>query len=111
MRRLIVAVLFAVVIALGVIQLILPGIAARQLRHRLERYGTVLAVQVHAFPAIELLWHHAERVVVRMANYHSSAGTLGSQLAQAGNVGTLDASAGELQAGLLTLRDATLTKR
>ena len=48
----------------------LPGIAAQRLRDRLSRSGRVLEVKVEAFPAIELLWHQADRVVVRMASYH-----------------------------------------
>jgi len=100
----------AVLAVLVAAQLALPGIAAQRLRDRLSRSGTVLAVQVHAFPAIELLWHHADRVVVRMQRYRSSTGGLGSTLAQAGDVGSLDASAAEVDVGLLTLRDARLHK-
>ncbi len=112
MRRIIaLAVAAVLVVVLGVAQLVLPGIAAQQLRDRLAQHGTVLEVTVSAFPAIELLWHQADRVVVRMADYRSSAGGLGSNLDQAADVGRLDASVGELSAGLLRLRDASLTKR
>lgn len=112
MRRLIVlasALLALVLLALA--QLVLPGIAEQQLRERLARSGTVLHVEVHAFPAVELLWHQADRVVIRMGRYRSSSSDLGSSLGQSADVGTLDASAGEVTAGLLTLRDATLRKR
>ncbi len=100
-----------VLVLLVVSQLVLPGIAADQLRDRLARNGQVLSVDVEAFPAIELLWHQADRVVVRMGNYRSGTGHLGSLLSQAADVGRLDASAQVLHAGLLTLRDATLSKR
>jgi hypothetical protein len=112
MRRIaaIVVVVLAVLI-LGVGQLVLPGIAAQRLRDRLAASGTVLSVEVHAFPAVELLWHHADRIVVRMQRYRSSPGPLGGLLGQAGDVGSIDASVGELDSGLLTLRDATLRKR
>ncbi len=104
---------FAVVVllVLGVGQLVLPGIAAQRVRDRLARNGTVLEVKVDAFPAIKLLWHQADSVVIRMGDYHSSASDLGSSLAQAGDAGSLDASATTVRAGLLTLRDATLRKR
>ena len=92
-------------------QLALPGIAADRLRDRLGKSGDVLSVQVHAFPAIELLWHHADRVVIRMGSYRSAVGSLGSMLGEAGGVGSLDASAAEFDAGLLTVRDAALRKR
>jgi hypothetical protein len=65
---------------------------------------------VHAFPAIELLWHRADRVVIRIGQYRSSSGRLGSLLDEAADVGTLDASATVITAGLLTLRDASLHK-
>ena len=94
-----------------VAQLVLPGIAARRLRDRLSRSGRVLEVKVEAFPAIELLWHQADRVVVRMARYHSTPGHLGSALAETSDTGSLYASVRQLQTGLLTLSNATLIKR
>jgi hypothetical protein len=89
---------------------VLPGIAAQRLRDRLAPSGHVLTVHVSAFPAIELLWHQADSVTVRLGDYRSSPGHLSSLLADAGNVSTLHASATELDTGLLTLRDATLIK-
>jgi hypothetical protein len=100
-----------VAVLLIVAQLVLPGIAAQRLRDRLSRSGQVLSVQVSAFPAIELLWHQADKVVIRMRQYSSNPGHLGSLLGEAGNVGSLDASATEFQSGLLTLRNASLRKR
>ena len=100
-----------VVLLLVIAQLVLPGMAAQSLRDRLGKSGKVLDVEVSAFPAIELLWHHADKVVVRMQQYRSNTGHLSSLLDEAGNVGTLDASADQLSAGLLTLRNASLRKR
>jgi hypothetical protein len=100
-----------VLILLGVAQLVLPGLATDRLRDQLSRHGRVLSVSVSAFPAIELLWHHADRVTVRMAGYSADTSSLGSSVAQAGDVGTLDASAATVSTGLLTLHDAELHKR
>jgi hypothetical protein len=100
-----------VVLVLGIGQLVLPGIAASMLRDRLARSGRVLAVSVSAFPAVELLWHSADKVVVRLASYRSDPGHLTSLLDEAGSVGTLDASVQTLDTGLLTLHDASLHKR
>lgn len=100
-----------VVVLLLVAQLVLPGIAAQRLRDRLARSGQVLEVTVSAFPAIELLWHHADSVVVRMASYQASPAKLPGTLDQAGSVGSLRASAQVFKDGLLTLHDATLVKR
>jgi hypothetical protein len=99
------------VILLLIPQLILPGIAADRLRDRLSKSGKVLDVQVSAFPAIQLLWNSADRVVVRLKSYHSNPGPLASLLNQASEVGSLDASAGELDTGLITLHNASLRKR
>lgn len=101
----------AVLVLLVIAQLVLPGVAEQRLRDRLRRSGRVIKVEVDAFPAIELLWHQADRVVVRMASYRSSARALSGTVAQVADVGSLDASAQEFHAGLLTLRDATLRKR
>jgi hypothetical protein len=112
MRRILaIAVAGVVVLVLVVAQLVLPGIAAQQLRDRLSRSGTVLSVEVHAFPAIKLLWHRADRVVIRLGRYRSATGPIGSLLSDAAHVGSLDASATEVYIGLLTVRDATLEKR
>ncbi len=111
MRRLVASgVVALVVVVLGVAQLVLPGIAEQQLRDRLEKNGQVLDVHVSAFPAIELLWHQADTVVVRLGHYRSEPGHLASLLDQASDVGTLTASATQLDTGLLTLQDATLSK-
>jgi hypothetical protein len=104
-------VVLVVVVLLVVAQLVLPGIAAHQIRSRLTPYGSVRSVDVHAFPAIKLLWHHADRVDVALASYRSGSGEVGSQLGDAGSVGTLNLSAATVDIGLLRLRNASLTKR
>ncbi len=112
MRRLIALALAGVVLALLVVgQLLLPGVAAQELRDDLEQSGTVLEVKVTAFPAIKLLWHKADTVVVRMGRYRSGASQLGDTLGRAVEAGSLTASAQELDVGPLTLRNATLRKR
>jgi hypothetical protein len=111
-RRLIaLGVVGAVLVVLVIAQLVLPGIAANRLRDQLSESGTVLSVKVSAFPAIELLWGHADSVVIRMARYQAGASQIGSKLGRAADVGTLDISVQEVQSGLLTVRDARLRKQ
>jgi hypothetical protein len=111
MRRLgALAVAGLVVVVLVVAQLVLPGIASQRLRDRLSRSGRVLDVQISAFPAIELLWHDADSVVVRMTSYRASPAKLPGTLDQATDVGSLRASAQTFQDGLLTLHQASLVK-
>ena len=105
------AVAGVVLLVLVVAQLVLPGVAEQELRDQLSQSGTVLEVKVSAFPAVKLLWHHADSVVVRMARYRSGSGPLGDRLGQTAGVGKLDASVQELDSGALTLRNATLIKR
>ncbi len=112
MRRIAaIAVLLAAVLVLGVAQLALPGIAAQRIRTRLSAYGSVRSVEVDAFPAIELLWHHAQAIHIDLAAYRSGSGQVGSLLHQLTGVDSLDLSAAQLDIGLLRLRDATLHKR
>ena len=112
MRRIIaIATAGVVILVLVVAQLVLPAIATDRLRDRLSKSGNVISVEVHAFPAIKLLWNHADRVVVRMGRYQSGAGALGDLLGQTSDVGSVDASAQEFSSGLLTVRDAALRKR
>lgn len=94
-----------------VAQLVLPGIAAQRLRDRLSRYGTVRSVSVSAFPAIELLWHHADSVTVVLDSYRSASTQAGALLAQAGDVGSLDVRAARVDLGLLRLQDGVVRKR
>ena len=99
------------VIALAVVaQLVLPTLAEHRLRDRLEHDGSVERVEIHAFPAIELLWHHADRVVVRMGRGQGGTGHLADRLAEAGDTDRLDARVGELRVLTLRLHDARLTK-
>jgi hypothetical protein len=105
------AVAGVVLLVLIVLQFVLPGVAEQELRDQLSQSGKVLSVKVSAFPAIKLLWHHADSVVIRMGRYQSGAGPLGDRLGQTAGVGKLDASVQEFRSGALTLRDATMTKR
>jgi hypothetical protein len=91
-------------------QVAIPPIATSILNSRLSKNGHVISVSISAFPAIELLWHDADTVDVRMSTYHSSAGKLGSLLAETGGVGSLHVTVRTLTSGLLTVNDATLSK-
>jgi hypothetical protein len=48
-------------------QVFLPSLAARRVRDRVARYGSVRSVSVSAFPAVELLWGKADSVSVSAA--------------------------------------------
>jgi hypothetical protein len=108
----------AIAIAVGVIilvlvvaQLVLPGIAEDRLHDRLAKSGQVLEVKVSAFPAIQLLWHDADTVKVRLGRYRSSTGQIGSLLSDASGVDSIDASVQTFNSGLLTVHNASMRKR
>jgi hypothetical protein len=103
-------VVLVVIVLLGIAQLVLPGIAAHRIRSQLERYGQVQSVSVSAFPAIQLLWHHADSVSIRLNSFRSNGSGLAGRLDQLSNVGTLHAEAARVTVGLLTVRDARLVK-
>ena len=93
---------------LAACQLLLPGIAAGRLRTMLSRSGAVRSVSVSAWPAVELLWHHADTVTVSMGSWSASPGRLQGQLGQLGDVGTLHATIGVVHVGVLTVHRAAL---
>jgi hypothetical protein len=103
-------VVLVVIVVFGVAQLVLPGIAAHRIRSQLGRYGQVQSVSVSAFPAIELLWHHADSVSVVMRSFQSGSTGLAGRLDQLSNVGTVHAAAARVTVGLVTARDARLVK-
>jgi hypothetical protein len=103
-----IAAVVVVVIAAG--QVFLPRIVANDVRSRLESAGQVLSVKVSAFPAIELLWHHADTVSIRLGDYRTPPNEVPGLLQEAADVGTLHVSIATLHSGQLTLRDVRLTK-
>lgn len=80
-------------------QVFLPTLAAKRVRDRVARYGTVRSVSVSAFPAVKLLWGKADTVNV-------SAGSLSVQLSQ---IATLLWEAREADSMTVTAEAATLT--
>lgn len=91
-------------------QLLVPPIATIVLRHRLAKDGRVLSVRLSAFPWLKLLWQHADKVSVRMADYSAPPSHITTLLQEAEGVGTLDISIGVIHTGLLTLHDVSFSK-
>jgi hypothetical protein len=98
------------VVLAALAQLVLPGIAASRLRSRLARNGNVLSVSVSAFPAVKLLFGHADGVKVRMGTVHIGVGEATGLLSMSVNAGALDMAAQQVQIGPLALAGATVHK-
>lgn len=108
----------ALVLLVVLAQLLLPSLAAQQVRDRVARYGTVHSVSVSAFPAIELLWGKAGTVNMSAGTLSVPAGRLASLLWEAHGVTnvTLTADAATLTGVSslsqgLTLHDLLIKKR
>lgn len=95
---------------LAISQLVLPGLAASTLRHELARNGTGVSVRITALPAVELLWHDADEVDVRMASYRAPRAHVSDLLGQSSQVGTLHVTIGRFSSGVLTAHDVSVAK-
>ena len=101
----------AIALLFGLTQLFLPGIAEDRLRDRLQRHGEVERVDVSAFPAVELLWDRADRIVVRMGEARAGAGRFADLLVDTREADELDAQVRRLRILTLRFRDLALKKR
>jgi hypothetical protein len=110
-RRSVGVVAGAVILLLALAQLLLPGIAARRIRSRVGRYGTVKSVSVSAWPAVKVLWGSADSVTVRAANLRLSPAQTASALKESGSAGHVTLTAEHVQVGVARVSDATLVKR
>jgi LmeA-like phospholipid-binding len=100
----------AIVVVLVLAQLLLPGIAARMVRKKVERYGTVESVKVEAWPAVKLVWGEADEVQVKAGRLQLSKGQALSLVKEAKGVGRLETAAESVEVGGLRLTDTSLQK-
>jgi hypothetical protein len=100
----------AVVVVVALAQVLGPGIAARVVRGRVGRYGTVKSVTVKAQPGLELVWGDADEVRVSAGRLALSRAQTVSLLEEAKGVDRVKASAENVEEGSLKLTDARLEK-
>lgn len=91
-------------------QLLGPGIAARVVRGKVQRYGTVKSVTVKAWPAVKLVWREADEVAVKAGRLKVSPAQTVALLMQAKGVDRLSASAESVEEGGLRLTDTRFEK-
>jgi len=101
----------ALVALLALAQVVLPRIAASQISSKVGRYGHVEHVSVSAWPAVELLWRHADSVRVKATDLSLSPAQVASLLWEGRSTSRLDIEAASVHVGSLALSDATLRKR
>lgn len=110
--RVVLVLLLVVLAVLVVTQIALPPIAARVVRESLEPKDHGVTVSISSFPAIKLLFGHADSATVHIAEAQTS-GTDGLQglLARAGGVDNLTATVGTMHVGPLELSHVSMRKQ
>jgi hypothetical protein len=82
-----------VVLGMVLAQLFLPSLAARRVRDRVARYGTVKSAHVSAFPAVKLLWGKADSVSVSASALAVAPAQIASLLWEAHDVDRMTVTA------------------
>jgi hypothetical protein len=96
----------AVLVALLVLaQFLLPSLAERSIRGKVDDVATVKSVKVKAFPAVKLLWKHADEVDVQLGDVSSGTGKFADLVEEARGVDKVDVTAERAKIG-----DADLTR-
>jgi hypothetical protein len=110
-RRIAIAGVGAIALLLVLAQVLLPGIAADRISSRLARYGHIDSVEVKAFPAVELLWEHADTVRVHASELTVPLSRVGHVLREARGAHDVDMSAAYVRVGPLVLSEVSFHKR
>jgi hypothetical protein len=108
--RLLLALCLLLVLLLALAQVLLPGLAADHIESRLRRYGNVRSVRVSAWPAVKLLWGHADSVDVRAGDLRLSPHQTASLLWEGRDAGSMHVTAASLREGALRLTEVSLRK-
>ena len=98
------------VVAFLASEVFLPRSAEDQVRDELRGTARVESVDVRAFPALKLLFGHADRVVVRVGDATAGTGRLAELLASTRRTDELRATVRTLTLGPLVLRDLRMRK-
>ena len=99
------------ILVFGVGQLVLPSIAEHIERDRLAKRGTVISLSISAFPAIELLFGHADTVTAHLASLNASQSQLATNLSQTSGVSNINVTVDKVTSGPITVNSVTMTKR
>ena len=99
------------VVVIGVLaQLFGPAIAARVVRDKVSKYGTVDSVHVSAWPALKLLWRHADEVTVHAKRLRLRPEQTVTLLREATGTDRVSASADSVEEDGLQLTDTRFLK-
>jgi hypothetical protein len=110
-KRVALVVAVTLVVVLVLVQLVVPGIAARIARDQIGKYGTVRSVRIRAFPAVELLWGHAQSATIEAGELRMSDSQFDGLLPRMRGIEKIDISADSFQLGPWRVRDMRAEKR
>lgn len=110
MARIAIGVGVAIVALVVLAQLLAPGIAARVVRKKIEKYGTVKSVEVKAWPAVKLAWRHADEVRVSVGKLKLEPEQAVALLKEAKETDRVEASVESVEVDGLRLTGAKLEK-
>ena len=97
-------------ISVALVQLIGPAVAAKVVKGKVGKYGTVKSVTVKAWPAVKLLWQEADEVDVDAGILTLSPGQAVSLLGEGKGTGTVHARARAVVLGGLRLTEVRFDK-
>ena len=113
-RRVLLAGAVALVALLVAAQILLPRIAESEVRSALGDEATGVHVQIDAMPAVELLWHHADRVAITIdrltPNRSRGGGTVADMLSGLSVAPVVDLRIHDLRTHNMELHDVSLHK-
>jgi hypothetical protein len=101
----------AIVALVVLAQLLAPGIAARVVRGKVEKYGSVKSVQVKAWPAVKLVWRRADEVRVSAGKLKLEPEQAVALLGEAKGTDRVRVNVESVEVDGLKLTDAKLEKR
>jgi hypothetical protein len=99
-----------IVLLLVLSQFILPPLAERSIRGKVDDVATVKSVEVKAFPAVKLLWKHADKAEVRLGEVRASTSRFADLVDEAKGVDEVDVTAERAQIGDAQLSRAEFHK-
>jgi hypothetical protein len=110
MRRIVLLLLGALALLLVVSQLVLPGIAERRAKDRLERDGGTAKVSVSALPAARLLFDDGDSLKVRGSGLDLDPESRGRELERMDGFDEVDVELDRLRTGPLHVSSFTMRR-
>jgi hypothetical protein len=100
----------AIVVLVALAQVLVPGIAERSVRGKLEKYGSVESVRVRAWPAVKLIWKEADEMKVSAGRLRIAPEQAAALLKEASGVDRVLMNVRRMEVGGVGVTDAKVSK-